>query len=312
MSLEKLKFNFFNRQFRRTKPHNIYKDKDNDFISKLFEERKEKKNLILQTQIGRGGAKWLIDILNTIDSIVAFGERNAKEESFYRYCRSHNVYDFDEKFLSLIKSEIISDWETSNVSLISSPYFSHGIDFLSKELLPKKIIILLPSAKRLLTSLKNKGWYENNLSIDIAKFRELPKGFKKKENHFYGRMINFHNYNSKFDTLTQVGKISLFISITLQKIYEQVQYFDKKKVLIFRLDEADQNYIYCKNFIKKLDLELQISEKEFLKLKKRTSGSHENKEILLNEIENDEYSYFLKTFNYYENKILNEFDSRHI
>ena len=103
MLFEKLKFNFFNRQFKMSKPKNIYKEKENTFISKLFNEQKEKKILFLQTQIGRGGAKWLIDILNTINSITAFGERNAKEESFYRYCRSHNIYDFDEKFLNLIR-----------------------------------------------------------------------------------------------------------------------------------------------------------------------------------------------------------------
>ena len=311
MLFEKLRFNFFNRQFKMSKPKNIYKEKENTFISKLFNEQKEKKILFLQTQIGRGGAKWLIDILNTINSITAFGERNAKEESFYRYCRSHNIYDFDEKFLNLIKSEIVSDWKTSNVSLISSPYFSHGIDYLYEELSPKKIIILLPSAKRLMASFKNKGWYKKNLKIDIRKYQNLPKDFIKQENHFYGRMINFGDYNLEFNTLTQVGKISLFISTTLKKIYHQVKNFDKKKILIFRLDEADQNYNYCKNFISKLDLDLQITEEEFLKLKKRTSGSYENKEIFLNKFENEDCRYYLELYSTYENKFINEFDSKH-
>ena len=311
MLFEKLKFNFFNRQFKMSKPKNIYKEKENTFISKLFNEQKKKKILFLQTQIGRGGAKWLIDILNTINSITAFGERNAKEESFYRYCRSHNIYDFDEKFLNLIKSEIVSDWKTSNVSLISSPYFSHGIDYLYEELSPKKIIILLPSAKRLMASFKNKGWYKKNLKIDIGKYQNLPKDFTKQENHFYGRMINFGDYNLEFNTLTQVGKISLFISTTLKKIYHQVKNFDKKKILIFRLDEADQNYNYCKNFISKLDLDLQITEEEFLKLKKRTSGSYENNEIFLNKFENEDCRYYLELYSTYENKFINEFDSKH-
>ena len=311
MFFEKLKFNFFNRQFKMSKPKNVYKGKENSFISKLFNEQKNKKFLFLQTQIGRGGAKWLIDILNTINSITAFGERNAKEESFYRYCRSHNIYNFDEKFLNLIKSEIVSDWKTSNVSLISSPYFSHGIDYLYEELSPKKIIILLPSAKRLMASFKNKGWYKKNLKIDIGKYQNLPNDFVKQENHFYGRMINFGDDNLKFNTLTQAGKISLFISTTLKKIYHQVKNFDKKKILIFRLDEADQNYNYCKNFIRKLDLDLQITEKEFLKLKKRTSGLYENKEIFLNKFENEDCRYYLELYNIYEKKFINEFDSKH-
>ena len=312
MFFEYLKFRFFNRQFRKTKPQNIFLKREKSEIREMFEKQKNKKILFLQNQVGRGGAKWLMDILNTISSVVAYGERNAKKESYYRYCRSHNINDYNVEFLDLIKSEIISDWNAADVSYISSPYFSHGLDYLYENLLPKKLIILVPSTKRLMTSFKNKGWYKQDLDIDLNKFNNLPKEFLGKENHFYGRMINLGVDNMKFNSLSQIGKISLFMSKTLEIIYKQIKNFDKSKILIFRLDEADQNYNYCKNFIKKLDLNLFIDEKKFLKFKKRTSGLYENKEIRLSDKEQNEYNFYTEEYKFYEKKILEEFDSKHI
>ena len=100
--------------------------------------------------------------------------------------------------------------------------------------------------------------------MNINNFCDLPKEFNGNENHFYGRMINLDIENEEFRAISQIGKIAIFMSQTLKKIYQQISQFENNKVLIFRLDEADQNYSYCKNFIKKLDLDLLISKKKFL------------------------------------------------
>ena len=71
------------------------------------------------------------------------GERNPYK-SYFRYCNSHMVKDFNEYFLNLLKSEIISDWEHGDISYVSSPYFSHGIEYLIKKYNQKNIIILVP------------------------------------------------------------------------------------------------------------------------------------------------------------------------
>ena len=125
--LSYLRFIYFNRKFRKTKPKNIYINYNRKEIKKIYDFKKNSKILFLQTQVGRGGAKWLMDILNSIDDVTAFGERNPKQESYFRYCNSHNVKIYNEQFLDLLKSEIISDWENGNISYVSSPYFSHGI-----------------------------------------------------------------------------------------------------------------------------------------------------------------------------------------
>ena len=95
----------------------------------------------------------------------------------------------------------------------------------------------------------------------------MPKEFNGNENHFYGRMINLDIENEEFRAISQIGKIAIFMSQTLKKIYQQISQLKNNKVLIFRLDQADQNYSYCKNFIKKLDLDLLISEKKIFKIK---------------------------------------------
>ena len=148
--------------------------------------------------------------------------------------------------------------------------------------------------------------------MNINNFSDLPKEFNGNENHFYGRMINLNIKDEKFRNASQVGKIAIFMSQTLKKIYQQISQFENNKVLIFRLDEADQNYSYCKNFIKKLDLDLLISNKKFLKLKTRTSGKFENKDFDLSSEEKQEYDLYIKEYEFYEKKILNEFDSKHI
>jgi len=301
---------FFDLFRKKTKPKNVFLNYRKSEIRNIFKKLHGKKTLFLQTQIGRGGGKWLIDILNTINSVSAYGERNPNPEAFFRYSRSHGLKNYDNQLLDLVKSEIISDWQNHQTSYVSSPYFSHGIDFLDKKLNPKKIVILLTSAKRLLTSLKNKGWYNKSSKIDISKFYSKPLNIKYK-NHFYGRMLNLGIENSKFNSLSQVGKIAFFMSKTLEKIYHQLLNIDRDKILIFRLDEADQNYDYCKNFISKLGLKLIINKKNFLKLKKRSSAYYENKSLNLSPKEINELKVNLKKFKYYEKKIISQFESNH-
>ena len=82
------------------------------------------KKLILSTQVGRGGGKWLVDILNHCENVRAFGERNRSESSvIYRYNCSHLRKKPSKKLIKLIKSEILTDWEIKDVSYISRSIF---------------------------------------------------------------------------------------------------------------------------------------------------------------------------------------------
>ena len=53
---------------------------------------------------------------------------------------------------------------------------------------------------------------------------------------------------------------------TLKKIYKDILNI-KNKIVVFDLNKADQNYEYCKKFLKKLNINL-IEKENFLRLKK--------------------------------------------
>ncbi len=269
-------FNFW--LFKKKQKKNKFIQKNFVFINKKYEQLKKNKKLIIATQVGRGGGKWLADIINSTKGAYAYGERNRTKESYFRYLRSFNDKSFDNSMIKIIKSEAINDWEENNISYISSPYFSHGLAFLDKELKPNKIVVLVPTFKHLIKSFKNKNWYKDK-NFYFNKKNKIPKKFKNYPNHFYGRYINLSK--KKINELTQIQKISLFVSETLEKIFQECKKIDKKKINIFNLEKADQNYSYCKKFLQKIDINLSIDERKFLSLKYNTSRKHENKEIYI-------------------------------
>ncbi len=305
MNFNKLKFYFFNRQFRKTKPKNIFLNFNNNKIDKLYNQSfNNKKKLILTTQVGRGGGKWLVDIINQCKNVRAFGERNRKEESIFRYNCSHLKKKPSKKLIKLIKTEALSDWEVKNISYISSPYFSHGISGLSNYIRPNKIVIIIRDFKGLFNSLINKGWYSDNYSISNPNnIKNLPKKFINRPNHFYGRYLNFKELNKKFISSNQTIRVALFMLHTIKKIYQELLMIDKDKLFLFNLKKADQNYLYCKNFLKQLDLNLAINEKKFLSLKKRTSSEIENEDIRIDKKDNLEVQKFKFQYENYLKKI---------
>ena len=132
-----------------------------------------------------------------------------------------------------------------------------------------------------------------------------------RHNHFYGRLINLGISKENFNELSQIGRITLFMSKCIEVIYNQLDRIDKADILIFRLDDADQNYKYCKNFIQKLGLNLTLNEQEFLEYKKRTASNHENRKLILSNEEKKEIKQFVDQYQFIENKILDKFDSKH-
>ena len=271
-------YNFW--RFKKKQKKNRFTKKKLEFIEKKYNQLKKKKKLIIATQVGRGGGKWLADMINSTNGVYAYGERNRIKESYFRYLRSFKDKSFDKSMLKIIKSEAINDWEDNYTSYISSPYFSHGLDFLDKELKPDKIVVLVPSFKHLIISFKNKNWYNTN-NFYYHKQRNIPKEFKNNPNHFYGRYINLNLSKKIINQLTQLQKISVFVNQTLEKIFKECKKIDKKKIEIFDLQKADQNYSYCKKFLKKIDIDLSISRKKFISLKHNTSRKYENKKIFI-------------------------------
>ena len=90
---------------------------------------------------------------------------------------------------------------------------------------------------------------------------------------------------------------------TIKKIYEDMIHIKKDKIVVFNLNKADQNYKYCKTFLKKLNINLNIEKKIFLGLKKRTAISIENEIVSIDKKDLIEIKKIKVKYNYYLKKI---------
>ncbi len=303
---KKLFFNYHYYIFRKSKNKNVYLDSNKLKIKKIYKFNiyQKKKRIILATQVGRGGGKWLADILNHCESVSAFGERYRNEEAIFRHNCSFNKKLRINKILHLIRTEALSDWQFNNTSYISSPYFSHGTKILEKNLKPNFFVIIIRNFNGLLYSLLNKGWYKEEFNFNPNKvYKKPPSLFLNQPSHFYGRYINFNKDNKKFLKSARPVKVAIFMHHTIQKIYKDMLGLKKKSIKIFNLDRADQNYNYCQSFLSKLDINLKIDEKKFLKLKKRTSLSIENEKVEIKNKDLIEIKKIRNKYDYYLNKI---------
>lgn len=298
-------FNFFyNYGYRKNQNKNIYVNFSKKKIEDYYNLELKKKKIILATQVGRGGGKWLIDMINQCKNVKAFGERNRTREAQFRQSCSYSDKKNLDYMLHLIRTEALSDWKYCKSSYISSPYFSHGINELAKNLKPNKIVIIVRDFNGLLYSLLNKGWYKEKINFNLNKIpKKIPRIFKNNPNHFYGRYINLDKDNKRFNKSSRAIKVSIFIQHTLKKIYEGLLTLNKKNIEVFNLDMADQNYGYCKNFLKKININLKIEKKKFIALKKRTAMSFDNDKVLFNKKELIEIKKIKKRYDYYLTKI---------
>ena len=74
--LKKLFFNFHNYRYRKNRNKNTFRKFSKKKIKNYYQLNIKKKKIILATQVGRGGGKWLADIINQCDDVSAFGERH--------------------------------------------------------------------------------------------------------------------------------------------------------------------------------------------------------------------------------------------
>lgn len=247
-------------------------------ISQSFDEiDRNKKKLVLGVQVGRGGMKWMCEIFAAHANAHGGGERNRLAESFYRYIRYNNLPIDVSGIIDITKREALRDWSHVDISLLSSPYFSHDFLNFTRQMRPDRVIWALNDPVFTVTSFYNKGWYAKPYI-----YRELQKsiGFQTElENewsHFFGRLIPRGELFEEWAALTRVGKIAWFLNETTKEIYSAISQLPQEKVWMFHLKDADQNYDYYLSLAKSFGLSPVITKEKFLSLKGKATLPHEN------------------------------------
>ena len=260
-------------------------------INAIYDKKIESgKKLILGTFVARSGTRWLCDIFNSHNSVTATVERFMEAETFFRYVNYNSLPIDLSGVYALLKNGIINDWKKSDLSVVFSPFFSHSIHQLSEVLKPKEFILAITEPKFVVQSLYNKGFFKENYFYSN---KEKVIGFQPhvgtKSVHFFGRVVPSGKDYEYWSNLTRIGKISWWGNKIISDIYLQITKIDKKKVFIFDLALADQNYEYYYNLANQFNLFPKINERDFLLLKSKTVKKNDNSPHQWSHKENEEF-----------------------
>lgn len=248
------------------------------------------KKLILGTFVARSGTRWLCDIFSSHDNVTGSVERFMEAETFFRYVNYHSLPIDLSGVYALLKQGIIDDWKNNDLSVVFSPFFSHGLQQLAENLKPKQFILAITEPKFVVQSLYNKGFFKENYFYNN---KDKVIGFQPhvgtKSSHFFGRVIPSGIDYEYWSHLSRIGKISWWCNKIISDIYMQITKIDKSKVFIFDLAVADQNYKYYCNLAKQFNLLPKMSEQDFLSLKEKTVKKSDNLPHQWSTKENEEF-----------------------
>lgn len=248
------------------------------------------KKLVLATQAGRGGMKWVCRIFAAHENANGGGERNRLAESFYRYIKWNNLPIDTKGIIDLTRREILADWEDFDISLVSSPYFAHDFLELYEQLKPDRVIWAINDPTFTVTSFYNKGWYAQPYergNRDLV--NGLQPGMEDEWSHMFGRIEPVGEFYDEWKGLTRIGKLAWFLNEVVTSAHRQMQQIPEEKLWILRLEEADQNYAYYLRMAKAFGLRPLINENKFLSLKQFAARDEENTPKSWSEREHEEF-----------------------
>lgn len=260
-------------------------------IDRIYNKEIENgKKLVIGTFVARSGTRWLCDIINSHNNVTGSVERFMEAETFLRYV-NYNLLPIDlSAVYALLKQGIINDWRNNDLTFVFSPFFSHSICELSEILKPKEFIFAITEPKFVVQSLYNKGFFKEDY---IYNNKDKVVGFQPqvgtKSSHFFGRIIPSGKDYEYWSNLTRIGKISWWGNRIINDIYAQITMIDSKKVSIFDLALADQNYKYYCNLAKQFNLLPKMNEQDFLSLKSKTVKKADNATHKWSPLENEEF-----------------------
>jgi hypothetical protein len=255
------------------------------------------KKLVLCTLCARSGTRWLGDVFNEHKNATGVTERYFEAESLYRYIKYNKLPIDTSGITKLIKYGIVQDWKKGNVSIVISPFFSHGILELNEVLRPEKIIFGINDPKFTTQSIYNKGFFEQKY---VREHTDLALGFQPGFDqewcwlYLFARLVPNGESYSEWEKLTRIGKIAWWGSMVNRDIWKQMEALPKEKTFVFILKHADQNYEYYKNIAREFGLAPLLSEKKFLAVKGKTVTVKHNKSHEWSSQEQKEFEQYSK------------------
>lgn len=235
------------------------------------------KRLVLGTLAARSGTRWLCDIVKNHDRSFAVTERDTTVEAFWRYVKYNELPIDTDGIIRLLKQRVADDWQENDLTLVFSPYFSHGLVELYHALDPEKIIFGMAAPEFVVQSIYNKGFFlEDYSSHDADLVLGYQPEFTTRWSHYFGRIVPRGEFFQTWLGLTRVGKIAWWVNRVNMDIYRQLEMIPEDRIVVFDLPRADQNYDYYVGLAGRLKLSPLMGKNQFLSLKKITVRKTDN------------------------------------
>ena len=265
---------------------NYYLYKDSKTLEENYKFLKSKgKKLVIGVTCGRSGSRWVGDIFSSHENATGSCERNPFEESFYRYVKWNNLQIDLSGVIEIIKCDIISDWNSSEISYITSPFLSHDLPYLFNNLLPDSVIWCVNEPMFTVNSFYNKGWYKNELVCENPELIPSIQTENKKSMHrSFARITPIKKNFPEWRKLSRVGKISWIYNRLNMNIYKDLNKMKNIDLFVMKLELSDDNYEFYLSLKDKYGLFPKLSRKEFFSIKFITKDR--KKDILDSNVEN--------------------------
>ena len=227
---------------------------------KSFDRNSDNK-IILSFGAGRCGQNWFAKIFNSHSNWIGTCERFSELEAFYRFITYNNLPIDKESIFKLIEMASNRDIAKYQNTFIGSPYFSFGLEELSKRLNPNYLFFHLRNPVKSVESFHRKGWYLNSHEFLENKMPAMDLSINLKRS--FSRIIPNDDYFNEWIKLTTIGKITWFWATNNKAIMENFNKIQNIEKFIFKLEDIDQNYDFYQRLSSRFNFSNIMNKKNF-------------------------------------------------
>tara|TARA_Y100001936_G_scaffold253625_1_gene319526 strand:- start:1128 stop:2042 length:915 start_codon:yes stop_codon:yes gene_type:complete len=234
------------------------------------------KKLIIVTGVGRNGAHWVSKIFGEHENTIGLSDPCSFHTAFFRYCVWNDLPIDSVGTFVLLRAVLYEAWEEHDVVCIASPYLGIGINIVDRYLQPDAFILSLRSPEKVVSSMANKGWYnEPVVNGGLKPTTGLQPAFMPQHRQF-SRLTPRGSELADWQDLTPVGKCSWYWSALNKRIYAELSELHQSRFHLYKLADVDQNPAFNKKLEELFDL-TPINDQQFLNLKKTASNAGRKK-----------------------------------
>ena len=237
-------------------------------------KRQGDNNLLLSFGSGRSGQNWFSKIFNSHSNWVGTCERFADYEAFYRYVCYYNLPVYKDGFFNLMELSSKMDMSKYQNSFISSPYFSFGAEELANKLKPNYIFFNIRNPIQSVESFYKKGWYQN--FENQKKIKSPLIDISDSQYRSFSRIIPNDEFLDEWLSLSRIGKIAWFWTISNKAIYDDFNKIDNVDKFFVKLEDANQNYILYEKLSKKFNFNDTMTKNQFYDVINKSSNNDTN------------------------------------